>query len=94
MRNIIVYDFFPEHKCANPKCNKMIPEPMRWCSSKCEDEMKGLDTKKWRHERTKALKWGDEHIKEECRCGYVYDGKEFDNRFCPNCGAQKKGSLI
>jgi len=35
-------------------------------------------------------RWCNEVLKEQCRCGYIYNGKEFDDRFCPNCGANRK----
>lgn len=34
-----VYEFLPEHACA-AGCGKMIPEPMKYCSSKCRDKMR------------------------------------------------------
>lgn len=49
------FRFFPTEPCANPKCNKMVSKipdfPPGFCSSECEDEVKGV--KGWRHKRGK-----------------------------------------
>lgn len=44
-------EFFPEKPCAREGCEKLIPSPLLYCSSRCEDLVKGEDTTKFRHQR-------------------------------------------